>query len=337
MSQAVNIGTLTASAWQRRISNPKTCSDLITSILLFFLRTPSSFLTSPCNPNIYPAIPGSGSYIAEYPTMPPYSSAQKHSIAQFLGLTEAKDVLAAKFLRASGWDVEEAVNLYFASPHGSSSGNAASINKIFDKYRDDPVENPNGIGIERAIQYLGDIQVQLDEVTCLAIAELLKCPSMGEFTREGFVNGWRVSNCDTLPQMAEHAQLLRVSIPSDPAIFRRVYRYAFPLSRMQGQRNLQFEIAAEQWHLFFTPDRGGVQWNTVTTPWLDWWIEFLESRGKKPVNKDLWEQAEVFMRKTLEDEDFSWWSADGAWPGTLDDFVAWVQKKRGKPWEMEVE
>lgn len=41
------------------------------------------------------------------------------------------------------------------------------------------------------MRFLGDIHVQLDEVTCLGIAELLKSPSMGEFTREGFVNGWR--------------------------------------------------------------------------------------------------------------------------------------------------
>lgn len=55
------------------------------------------------------------------------------------------------------------------------------------------------------------------------------------------------------------------------------------------------------------------------------------------MNKDLWEQTEVFMRKTREDEGFSWWSADGAWPGTLDEFVGWVQGKRGGVGEMEVE
>lgn len=105
---------------------------------------------------------------------------------------------------------------------------------------------------------------------------------------------------------------------------------------MQGQRNLQFEIAAEQWKLFFTTEHGGVQWNTASTPWLDWWIEFLEGRGKKPVNKDLWEQVEVFMRKSREDEEFGWWSPDGAWPGALDDFVDYVKEKR-KGGEMDVE
>ncbi|KAE8320533.1 Cullin binding-domain-containing protein [Aspergillus sergii] len=266
--------------------------------------------------------------------MPPYSGLQRQQIAQFMNFTQAKDAVAAKFLKASRWNVEEAIDAFFQSPQGAG-GATSSINKIFDSYRDSPDDNPDGIGIEGAMKFLGDIQVQLDEVTCLGIAELLKSPSMGEFTREGFLNGWRAVGCDSVDKMIAHADDLRSRIPTQPDLFRRMYRYTFPLCRMQGQRNLQFEIAAEQWKLFFTPDKGGVQWETETTPWLDWWIEFMEERGKKPVNKDLWEQVEVFMRKTLDDERFGWWSADGAWPGALDDFVVWVQKKRGDNMEVE--
>jgi len=144
--------------------------------------------------------------------------------------------------------------------------------------------------------------------------------------------------CDTIDKMAAHASDLRTRIPTEPDLFRRVYRYTFPLCLVQGQRNLQFEIAVEQWSLFFSTPKGGVAWNTATTPWLDWWIEFLEERGKKLVNKDLWQQVEVFMRKSHEDEAFGWWSEDGAWPGALDLFVAWVREKRGNSeGAMEVE
>ena len=55
---------------------------------------------------------------------------------------------------------------------------------------DDP-DSPDEIGINGAMKYFGDLQVRLDEVACLAVAELLRSPSMGEFTREGFVEGWR--------------------------------------------------------------------------------------------------------------------------------------------------
>ncbi|KAL4955015.1 Cullin binding-domain-containing protein [Aspergillus filifer] len=267
--------------------------------------------------------------------MPPYSAAQKQQIAQFVSFTQAKDTVATKFLRSARWNVEEAIDAYFQSPQGGS-GATFTINQIFDQYRDSPEENPDTIGIEGAMRYFSDIKVELDEVTCLAIAELLQSPSMGEFTREGFLNGWRSVQCDTLQKMAAHASTLRARIPTDPSLFRKIYRFTFPLCLVQGQRNLQFEIAVEQWNLFFTPPKGGVAWNTHTTPWLDWWVEFLESRGKRPVNKDLWNQVEVFMRKSHDDENFSWWSEDGAWPGALDDFVGWVREKRGAN-GMEVE
>ncbi|KAL1995110.1 hypothetical protein VTN49DRAFT_1297 [Thermomyces lanuginosus] len=259
--------------------------------------------------------------------MAPYSSAQKQSIAQFVTITNEDAKIAAKFLRANDWSVEHAVDAYYRSGQGSSAS-VSALHKIFDSYRDAPEDNPDSIGIDGAMKFFGDIKVELDEVACFGVAELLKCPSMGEFTREGFVNGWKSVGCDSLDKMIEYGKKLRDEIRSTPDLFRRVYRYAFVLCRMQGQRNLNFDIAAEQWRLFFTDENGGISWNTPTTPWLDWYLEFLEQRGKRPVNKDLWEQTLEFMRKTHEDENFGWWSADGAWPGTLDDFVEWVQSKR---------
>ena len=40
----------------------------------------------------------------------------------------------------------------------------------------------------------------------------------------------------------------------------------------------------------------------------------------------MWE----FVQKTMTDESLAWWSEDGAWPGVVDEFVAWVKKKRGQ-------
>lgn len=56
----------------------------------------------------------------------------------------------------------------------------------------------------------------------------------------------------------------------------------------------------------------------------------MENKWKRPVNKDLWEQVEVFLAKTKEKggEEMGWWSEDGAWPGAVDEFVAFVREKR---------
>jgi len=41
------------------------------------------------------------------------------------------------------------------------------------------------------MQYLGELGVSLDEVVVLAILTELSAPTMGELTREGFVDGWK--------------------------------------------------------------------------------------------------------------------------------------------------
>jgi len=40
------------------------------------------------------------------------------------------------------------------------------------------------------MKYLGDLGVKLDEAAVLAVLTELSAPTMGEFTREGFYNGW---------------------------------------------------------------------------------------------------------------------------------------------------
>jgi len=61
---------------------------------------------------------------------------------------------------------------------------------------------------------------------------------------------------------------------------------------------------------------------------LDWWLEFLETKWKKGVNRDMWDQLLVFAMKTIEMDDLSFWSEDGAWPGAIDEFVMFVKEKR---------
>jgi len=40
------------------------------------------------------------------------------------------------------------------------------------------------------MRFLQAIDVGLEEPTVMLVAELLKAPTMGEFSREGFVAGW---------------------------------------------------------------------------------------------------------------------------------------------------
>lgn len=144
-----------------------------------------------------------------------------------------------------------------------------------------------------------------------------------------------MARADTLSKQQVAVSTFRKSLATNSDFFKRVYKHTFLIARTPGQKSVALEAAIEFWRLLFNPP--GVSWNTATTPWVDWWIEFLESRWKKTVNKDMWEQTLIFARKSLEDETMSWWSEDGAWPGVLDDFVVYVNERKVQGNQMEVE
>ena len=193
---------------------------------------------------------------------------------------------------------------------------------------DEPKASPDTIGIDGTIQYLGDLGVNLDEVAVLAVLTELSAPTMGELTREAFVAGWKTHNADTLPKQQAVLASLRHSLATDHSLFKRVYKHTFLLARNPGQKAVQLDAAIEYWRLLLQSP--SLSWNTSTTPWLTWWIEYLEAKWKKSVNRDMWDQTGEFVMKSLADESMSWWSEDGAWPGVLDEFVAFVEAKRGQ-------
>ena len=199
-----------------------------------------------------------------------------------------------------------------------------------------PAEGPDIITINGTIRYLGDLGVNLDEVAVLALLTELNAPTMGDLSREGFISGWKSHNADTLPKQQAVVATLRHTLSTDLLLFKRVYKYTFFLARNPGQKAVLLEAAIEYWRLLLQSP--GLQWNTENTPWLNWWIEYLESRWKKSVGKDMWDQTGIFVQKSLDDESMRWWSEDGAWPGVLDEFVAFVKEKRQEgEGKMEVE
>lgn len=179
-----------------------------------------------------------------------------------------------------------------------------------------------------------DIDVELDEVAHLAICDLVQCPSIGEFERAGFISGWRNApgdkGYDTISRQSQYVTVLRKKLSSDAMYFKQVYRNAFKLAKPEGQRSVPMETAIDFWRMFFQAGKGGIEWNTASTKWLDLWVEFYETNNKRPVNKDLWNMVGELVLKTKEPdgESLNWWTEDGAWPMAVDDFVTYVKEKR---------
>ena len=208
---------------------------------------------------------------------------------------------------------------------------------------DQPKEQPDSIGIEGAQRYLSDLGIDLDEVVHLALCDLLQCPSIGEFTRENFVSGWRslssastngstlAQTYDTISKQSMHIVSLRKRLASEPAYFKEIYRSTFRLAKPENQKSVPMDGALEFWQMFFGGRaKGGMEWNSRRTPWLDWWLEFYETKTKRPVNKDLWNMVMELVSKTKEEggETLDWWNENGAWPMAVDEYVEFVKERR---------
>lgn len=110
-------------------------------------------------------------------------------------------------------------------------------------------------------------------------------------------------------------------LSKDMTYFRKVYRAAFVGGKEEHQKALALDVALVFWDMVFSPP--GLDWMSENVEWLTSWKEFLELKWTKSVNRDMWNQTLEFAIKSLEDEDLSFWTEDGAWPGVIDEFVAW--------------
>lgn len=88
------------------------------------------------------------------------------------------------------------------------------------------------------------------------------------------------------------------------------------------------ENAMIYWQMLFAPP--GMIWATGSTNWLELWLEYLNAKWTKSVNKDMWNMTFDLFQKSLQDDQLSFWSEDGAWPGVIDDFVLYIKEKRGQ-------
>ncbi|KAF2225793.1 Cullin binding-domain-containing protein [Elsinoe ampelina] len=262
--------------------------------------------------------------------MPPsYTAAQKGAISQYVALTQTDKTTAAKLLKQFNWDVQQAANAFFSgNANVASNPHKSKLTKLFDSYRENPTEEPDEVNMEGMGKMMQDMKVDMESTDLLIFSELVQSPTLGKITREGFVDGLsQQAVSDSAKISALINQRSSVLSSSDRATLKKVYKHTFTIAKAQGSKSIPLDSAIEFWRLLFSPP--SLSWSTPNSPWLDWWIEFLEAKWKKSVNKDMWDQTLSFAFKTLEDESMSWWSEDSAWPGVIDEFVAWVKEKRG--------
>jgi DCN1-like protein 1/2 len=75
------------------------------------------------------------------------------------------------------------------------------MNKTFDKYRDDPRNEPDEIGVEGTGNLLGEMSIDLDDIGALVFSELVQSPTLGKITRDGFVDAAMETNADSVSKL----------------------------------------------------------------------------------------------------------------------------------------
>ncbi|KAL5598715.1 hypothetical protein BROUX41_003372 [Berkeleyomyces rouxiae] len=258
----------------------------------------------------------------------PSSAAVRSMTSQFQMMTGDSERTATRFLKAANYNMNEAMKAYVAA--NSKYSVEVPLNQIFDSLRgkSDPKDS---IGIESSMNYLTEtLCVNLENAEMFVALEAVRAPSIGQITRQSFVDGWMAKNVPV--DNKAHAACIRdctAALSRDSAYFKTVYRYAFVVGKEPDQKSLSLENAAIYWTMLFTAP--GWEWKTSRHNWLDLWLEYLKEHYSRPVNKDMWNQTLEFARRAVEDETLSFWSEDGAWPGVIDDFVAWFYEKFEDP------
>lgn len=180
------------------------------------------------------------------------------------------------------------------------------------------------------MELLGDLEIDPQDVGALIFSELVKSPTLGIVKREGFVEGFGRVGADSTSKMRNVVLQRRSALPDANARqqFKDIYNHTFIVALQPGQKAVALEVAVEFWRLLFTSP--SLEWSSQTTPWIEWWLEFMEAKWKKAVNKDLWKQTLSFAEQTLKDDRLTFWTEESSWPSVIDDFVEYVKTdKRG--------
>lgn len=217
-------------------------------------------------------------------------------------------------------------NSYLTSG-SADNGRIAAIEKAYDDLvTPSRGDTRDALSTETAIEYLESLDVNLENAEMFVVMELVQAPAVGEITRQGFVEGWKATDLSTFSKTAQK-KLVRDRInvlASDRVYFKKVYRHAFIAGKEAAQKALPVENAAEYWKILFAAP--GKAWTSPSRDWAALWQKFLAEKWSRSVNKDMWNMTLEFAYRTMDDEALTFYSDQDAWPGVIDDFVAWYRK-----------
>ncbi|CCG81101.1 Defective in cullin neddylation protein 1 [Taphrina deformans PYCC 5710] len=241
------------------------------------------------------------------------SQSQRQTIALFRDTTNCSEASAQKYLKATRYNLEAAIDAYLRKHSTAVRVDTKQIDKIFTSYADP--SSKDEITIDGTIRYLTDLEMDLEETGVLALAMQLEAPTQGTFTRSGFMKGWSELGIGSLEGMKAHAGTLTAALADNHGeFFRKTYLHTFTFALTPPSRTLPLDSALVFWDLLLTNrfDR------------LDAWKEFLTLKGRG-ISRDVWN---LLLEFSVQVKDLSDYNEMEAWPVVIDDFVAWCRENK---------
>lgn len=167
------------------------------------------------------------------------------------------------------------------------------------------------IGMEKLCN---DLEVEPTHIVMLVLAWKLKAKTMCVFSKDEWMSGMHLLQCDGLRKLKDKLPYLE-SLLADAALFKQIFRYSFDFARDVSQRSLDKATAVEMIRMLLV-DR----WSETSV-----FLRYLEQCAYRVVNRDQWNNILEFAQTIRAD--CANYDEDGAWPVLLDDFVEWRRKK----------
>jgi len=248
-------------------------------------------------------------------------------------VTTLKEDKATEILKKNSWNVNQALDHYYAntklyssssssSSSSSGKGDKSKLGKIFDKYAGTEGKEKDVMFGDKLAGFFKDVGVDAEKegAVTLGVAWKLKAKTLGEFSRTEFVEGFAAMGDDTADKIKSEISSIKSAL-ANKTTFRDFFRWLFDYVKEDSDRkSIDIEPAIEMMSIVLPQHFD----NTSL------WIEFLKGRKEKTISKDIWEQTFEFVRdiksdfSNYEDED-----AGGAWPVVFDEFVVYAKEKKG--------